>query len=131
MNPLRMFGNVCQIHRYQVDIVIQVAENTMEESLYFVSEEKANAAAQRYGAEVIQLDTSGYEWLDGLEFDTREDAIKAYEMGEEAYLAQKNQPSDHELLMALLGGPSNAMGAAQNLGNVLQVMAAQLSTSEP
>lgn len=128
MNPLRMVGNLCEIHRYRVDIVLMDADEEVHDCLYFTNKEEADSAAVEYNSEVVELDTSNYEWLDGLAFETREDAIAAYELGEEAYLAKQSMPSDHDLLMTLLGNSENPQEAAQNLGNVLQVMAAQLQS---
>ena len=130
MNPLRMVGNLCEIHRYRVDIILMNGDEEVHDSLYFTNKEEADSAAVEYNSEVVELDTSNYEWLDGLTFETREDAIAAYELGEEAYNAKLSQPTDHDILMALVGNSENPMTAAQNLGNVLQVMAAQMSTSE-
>ena len=126
MYLIQMFGTICQILRYQ----IIPKDETITYGIYAVTEEEANELATRYEGTIQETDHASYEWLDGMEFETREDAIAAYEMGEEAYKAKQSQPSDHDLLMTLLGNSSDPQLAAQNLGNVLQVMAAQLFTSE-
>ena len=126
MHFIQMYGTICQILRYQ----IIPKDETISYDIYAVTEEEANELATRYEGTIQETDHASYEWLDGMEFETREDAIAAYEMGEAAYLAKQSMPSDHDLLMTLLGNSENPQEAAQNLDNVLQVMAAQLNMSD-
>ena len=120
-------SGVCRLIRYHVVATDRVGNAI---TINCKDEEAANLASTRFDGEIKIQDVSSAEWMDGLEFDTYDDAIAAYEMGEEAYKAILSQPTDHDILMALLGNSNDPMNAAQNLGNVLQVMAAQLSTSE-
>lgn len=51
---------------------------------------------------VGDIDTSSYEWLDGIDVGTQDNAmqkaIEIYNMGEQAYLDSKNAPSKMESL---------------------------------
>ena len=96
MNPLRMYGTTVQLHRYQITYDTDRGEVTE----YAVTEEEANAIASRTGGSVSPMETSGNEWIDGLEFETRDEAIRLLEAGEEAYKAavQKREAMSNERL---------------------------------
>ena len=88
--PFQMYGRIIQIYRYSATYIERRPNranetNDIEVTRYFVNEKEA----QRKGGTVIALDTSTYEWLDGIEVDdvpnTYGEAIRIYNMGETAY----------------------------------------------
>lgn len=46
---------------------------------------------EEHNASVVPLDTSAYAWLDGLTFDSYEEAAAAHDLGEAAYNAKVQQ----------------------------------------
>lgn len=108
--PFRVCGRKIEIYRYSVTYT-PVALNELEEvsteevlteevvnepeeiTEYFVSREEAEQCG-----EVVELDTSAYEWLNGIivpnSSNTMKEAIKIYEMGQAAYEAKQNEKKD-------------------------------------
>lgn len=96
MYPFRMYGRIIQLLRYKVTyddaLPGEDGELVYEERIdYCVTLEEANEVAERNsGATVEALNTGAYEWLDGVQVpdvpDTFTEAVKIYEMGQEAYL---------------------------------------------
>lgn len=100
MYLFRMCGRIVQIYRYQayhLEIVNPEEEPELVTS-YYPTLEEAEAVTSEDDT-LTELDTSTYEWMDGIEVpdvdDTYAEAVKIYDMGKEAYMRQlslkKNQ----------------------------------------
>lgn len=96
-NVFRMYGRVIQIHRYKAEYTVQQPNGDgelkdIQTVGYFTSQEEAEST----GGTVTALDTSNHEWLDGIEVadvpDTYAEAVKIFEMGEEAYKKSLDKP---------------------------------------
>lgn len=102
--PFRMYGRIIQIYRYKVEYTDESASTAT--LAYCCTDEEA----KDINGTVTKLDTSNYEWLDGIEVadvpDTFAEAIKIYEMGESAYNNTKNSFTAEDMLNALVGGMS-------------------------
>ena len=112
MYPFRVCGRVVQIYRYSAEVVeeelitgdslddFEIIERKTTE--YFISENEASL----WGVNVIALDTSDYEWMDGLvvgeSTNPYREAVKIYEMGEKAYTDMVNAPSAQEDIDAMM-----------------------------
>lgn len=111
--PFTMYGRIIQIHRYRVKCTevmpwLDESGNPTEEqhTEYCNTQEQAATVAEaREGSTVTQLDSSAYEWLDGIEVadvpDTYAEAVKLYEAGQAAYEAEKNKPTAEETIAGL------------------------------
>lgn len=98
---IRMYGNVAEVCHYKV---------TLSGFTYYAkTKDEAEKLSSSRGT-IEEIDTSAYDWLDGVEFDTRADALAAAEMGEAAYKAQLNAPTDAEKLSAKIDYPSMMSG---------------------
>lgn len=118
MYPFRMYGRIIEINRYSVTYQEQPpilpqpdGEETPEQEPterieYVPTQEESDAIAERTGGTVTALDTTEYEWLDGIEVadvpDTFAEAIKIYEMGQAAYQELLNTPTPEEDTMAMM-----------------------------
>lgn len=118
MYPFRMYGRVIEINRYSVTYKEQPPEilspdgdeipeqSPIKHTEYIPTQEEANAIAERTGGIVTALDTSEYEWLDGIEVsdvpDTFAEAVKIHEMGQAAYQELLNTPTPEEDTMAMM-----------------------------
>ena len=118
MYPFRMYGRVIEINRYSVTYKEQLPEipspdseetpqqESIERIEYVPTQEEANAIAERTSGTVTALDTSEYEWLDGIEVsdvpDTFAEAVKIYDMGQAAYQELLNTPTPEEDTMAMM-----------------------------
>ena len=118
MCPFCMYGRIIEINRYCVTYQEQLpaltqpdGEDTPEQgpiecTEYVPTQEEANAIAERTGGTVTALDTTAYEWLDGIEVtdvpDTFSEAVKIYEMGQAAYQELLNTPTPEEDTMAMM-----------------------------
>lgn len=111
--PFLMYGRIIQVHRYKVEYTettpwADEAGNPVEEihTEFCTTQEQADAVAESYeGSTVTELDSSAYEWLDGIEVadvpDTYAEAVKIYEMGQVAYEAERDKPTQEETITAL------------------------------
>ena len=88
--PFRMYGETVEIYRYKVDYTMQIdPESDPVGSVWYAStQEEAQAIAAKLGGTVTALDSSSYEWIDGLTFATRNDAMAAYDLGADGYAAK-------------------------------------------
>ena len=115
MYPFRMYGRIIEINRYSITHQEQFPElpqlngeeNPVQKVTEYVpTQEEVNAIAERTGGTVTALDTSEYEWLDGIEVadvpDTMAEAVKIYEMGQAAYQELLNTPTPEEDTMAMM-----------------------------
>ena len=118
MYPFRMYGRIIEINRYAVTYQEQFPELSQpdgeemqeQESVghteYVPAQKEANVIAERTGGIVTALDTSEYEWLDGIEVadvpDTFAEAVKIYEMGQVAYEELQNTPTPEEDTIAMM-----------------------------
>ena len=119
----RMYGRKVEILRYQIDYV---ESNPVEEeearniTVYAPTEEEANALAEMYGGTVTPLEIEDDAWMDGIEVDdvpnTRGAALEIYQMGEEAYLAMKANPTDEQRIVALESALVALMKMNMNMG---------------
>ena len=101
MYRFSMYGRIIEIHRFSVTYSIEDVERTE----YCHSREQADSLAELFSGTVTALDTSAYEWLDGIEVadvpDTYAEAVRIYEMGREAYEAELQKPTPEEEITAL------------------------------
>ena len=91
----RMIGDRVEILRYKVTYLAEERNREtdkmekVERITYAASEgEKDELLAMHDGATAEALDTDGIEWLDGLQFDSFEEAERALATG--AYLPKKS-----------------------------------------
>lgn len=119
MNPLRMYGNTVEIHRYQITYLMD--GNTVTE--YAHTEEEAKAIAARHNTAYLPIDTSDIEWMDGLTFDSRDEALSWIGKGEAAYLEEQNKPSTEENVEDLKAKISALTTSNQMLEDCLVEMA--------
>jgi len=90
MNPFRMYGRTVQIYRYKAEYIEPLAPESEPEPItgYYPTLEEAHAASGEEGI-ITEMDTSKYEWLDGLEVpdveDTYAEAVSIYNMGQAEY----------------------------------------------
>lgn len=109
--PFSMYGRMIQIHRYKVSYqeeILGTVENgepaleTAERVRPCNTREQAEAVAAAHRGAITELDSSAYEWLDGIEVanvpDTYAEAVKLYEMGQAAYEAEKSKPTPEEII---------------------------------
>lgn len=112
--PFKVCGNIIKIHRYAVVYIdrnpVEVDINNDEEStepkfteiertMRFNTEQEAQAFAERFNGSIQTLDTTTYEWIDGIETpdasNTFAEAVKIYDMGQAAYETQQQTPKDN------------------------------------
>lgn len=86
-----MRGNIAEVRPYKV---------TLSEAVFYAKTKDESEKLSSGRGTIEKIDTSAYDWLDGMEFETRADALAAAEMGETAYKAQLNTPTDVEKLSA-------------------------------
>lgn len=125
MYPFRMYGRKIEIYRYKVDYTD--TEETLDftegaESIpspateYFVNQEEAHSFATANQGTLTELDTTDYQWLDGIVVadmpNTFAAALKIYELGQDGYermlafeTSKKNQQLRADLdYVMLMGG---------------------------
>lgn len=115
MQAFRMYGRIIEINRYSVTYEEQLSPlpdqepeepETIQRVEYVPTKEEADAIAERTGGTVSLLETSEYDWLDGIEVDdvpdTFSEAVKIYEMGQAAYEEFLNTPTPEEDNMAMM-----------------------------
>lgn len=119
--PFRVSGRTVEVYRFQVDYTEELpGENDELEQVaavqYCPTQEEADAVAEQTGGTVTALNTTAYEWLDGLTlpdvWDTYGEAVKVYEMGEAAYEAALSEPD--ELTMTQLAVAELAQAQEDN-----------------
>lgn len=89
---IRMYGNIVEVCPYKI--------TSINFTDYAKTEADAQKIASAFNGQIEEIDTSGYAWLDGMQFDTREDALAAAEIGETGYKVKLNAPSEVEKLSA-------------------------------
>ncbi len=114
--PFSMYGRIIQIYRHEVTYQEERLSSweteegnlptvTEERKAYLNTLEQANELAERTGGSITELDSSSYEWLDGIEVpdvpDTYSEAIKLCEMGKEAWLSRSRSEKQEENNRAL------------------------------
>jgi len=87
----RMLGKKVELYRYKVTYT----ENEEVMIEYCISEEHKNEIEQKLTAKNIDfttetIDQTNNEWINGLEFDSYDEALKAFNKGEQAYLQAKS-----------------------------------------
>lgn len=112
MNPIIYFiGTTIQVPQYKIDYqtleqpIISdngtIADIYRDKTLYFDSLESAKECSL---GEPIKLDTESYQWMNGIDIgegkEHYKEAMRIYEMGEEAYkksLLQANAQTNEQL----------------------------------
>lgn len=84
--PFRMYGEIVEIYRYKINYTEQIDPEAVTE--YTPYQDEAQTIAEQHSGAVVALDTSAYEWMDGLKLGTYDDAMAAYDLGETAYNAK-------------------------------------------
>ncbi len=96
----RFYGNTLQLLHYK----LKVDEKLIMEAS--TEEEKSEILAHYPNAVIEEIDNIGCEWLDGMVFTQEQlrngELDKAIEIGEEAYMALKNAPSQDEINAMLM-----------------------------
>ncbi len=96
----RFYGDNLQLIRYEV----KISENHVMEAS--AEDEKNELLAHYPDAVVTEIDNTGYEWLDGMTFTQEQlrngEVEKAIQMGEAAYTAMRNAPTQEEINAILL-----------------------------
>lgn len=103
----RFYGDTLQLVKYE--LTTTETHNGEEHSRIFtaVTDAEKDGLLQRYpDAIVTEVDNGGYEWLDGITFTQEQlrngELEQAVEMGEEAYVAMLNAPTQDEINAMLL-----------------------------
>ena len=96
----RFYGDSLQLIRYEM----RISENLVMEAS---TEAEKNELLERYPDAVItDIDNTGYEWLEGMTFTQEQlrsgELDRAIQMGETAYTAMKNVPTQEEINAMLL-----------------------------
>lgn len=112
--PFALYGRVIRIHRakaaYERESLDTDGEGTLiretvEQTRYCNTLEQAEAVAKAHNGTTTELDSSAYEWLDGIEVadvpDTYGEAVRIYEMGQAAYERERDKPTPEETVAAL------------------------------
>lgn len=88
--PFRMYGEIVEIYRYKINYTEQIDPEGGPEAIteYTPYQDEAQTIAEQHSSTVAALDTSAYEWMDGLKLCTYDDAMAAYDLGETAYNAK-------------------------------------------
>lgn len=134
--PFLMYGRIIQIYRYSVTYQDEyewlddggVPETSAESHVeYCNTQEQAEAvAAAHEGSTITELDSAAYEWLDGIEVadvpDTYAEAVKLYEMGQAAYEAEKNKPTQEETIAGLESQVTDLQMALCEMYETMEVM---------
>ena len=115
MQAFRMYGKIIEVNRYSVTYEEQLPPlpdqepeepEIIQRVEYVPTKEEAEAIAERTGGTVSPLETSEYDWLDGIEVDdvpdTFSEAVKIYEMGQAAYEEFLKTPTPEEDNMAMM-----------------------------
>lgn len=134
MFPFYMYGRIVKIHRFKVEYTETLPwpdENgqpiTEGRTEYCNTREQAEAvAAAHEGSTLTELDSSAYEWLDGIEVadmpDTYAEAVKIYEMGQAAYEAELAKPTPEEQTAALEQQVTDLQMALCEMYEAMEVM---------
>ncbi len=86
--PFRMYGETVEIYRYQITYTEGEEPEAHQVTQGFPTLEEAQAEGDRHGVTPEPLDTTAYEWIEGLTFPTRNDAMAVYDLGEAGYKEQ-------------------------------------------
>ena len=99
--PFEMYGRIVQVYRYKAVYMERGQSGERAETTDFFPTE---TEAQMTGGTVTALDTTAYEWMDGLEMpdvpNTYAEAVKVYEMGREAYERSLIQATELDIIQA-------------------------------
>lgn len=109
MHLFSMYGRVVRVIRYTVRLAEGKDDSSEagrpEPVVYCYTQEEASALAQRTGGRITALDSSAYEWMDGIEVadvpSPYGEAVRIYEMGREAYEAERNRLTPEEQVTSL------------------------------
>lgn len=134
MYPFFLYGRIIMIHRWKVDYseTSPLSEDvnqtiTEDRTEYCNTREQAEAvAAAHEGSTLTELDSSAYEWLDGIEVadmpDTYAEAVRIYEMGQAAYEAELAKPTPEEQTAALEQQVTDLQMALCEMYEAMEVM---------
>lgn len=105
----RFYGDTLQLIKYEITVIYDSGDeaNISPDIFTAVSDEEKEAILALYpNATVVEVDNSGYEWLDGAVFTQEQlqngDLAKAIAMGEGAYTEMLNMPSQEEINAMLM-----------------------------
>lgn len=123
---------VIKISRYKViyeETVFDIKTSKFVEitcERFFSTKVLAEAFSHTANGTVYELDTTGYEWLDGIKVadvpDTYADAVKIYEAGQAAYEAEKNKPTPEETIAGLESQVTDLQMALCEMYETMEVM---------
>ena len=104
MHQFRLCGRVVEVYHYQVTYTEQFpGEEPVTRITYVPTLEEAQEIADQHGGEVAEMDSSAYEWMDGMELpgvpEPYDEAVRIFEQGEAAYREGQSEADD---LMAML-----------------------------
>lgn len=145
--PFSLYGNQIKVHRFLVNYTYtleykelpKIAEDDFETTIVpiikteecknsraFPTREEAEDFKAHNGGEIQELDTSAYEWLDGIKVadvpDTYAEAVKLYEMGQAAYEALQNKPTPEETIATLESQVTDLQMALCDMYETMEVM---------
>jgi len=86
----RMLGKKVELYRYK----ITYTENEDERIEYCISEKHKEELVQILAdmeLAIEEIDQTGNEWFNGLEFESYDEALEVFNKGEQAYLQEKQR----------------------------------------
>lgn len=103
----RFYGDKLQIVKYELTVQREYEGKEYTETYTVVTDdEKEQILKQHSDAVIAKIDNTGYEWLDGMEFTQEQlragELDRAIEMGQDAYMALKNVPTQDEINAMLM-----------------------------
>lgn len=104
---IRMFGKTVQVCRYRVDWTEPGQE---ARTAWAHTRQEADSMAARTGGTVTEADTAAEDWMEGLTFESRDQALSWLEQGEAAYAAERDKPTEADRLAALESAMLALMG---------------------
>ena len=124
----RMQGNVAQLYRYKINYEVvetvfdeetnEPVEQTTKKTEYCVSDEHYDEFVKLIDGKphtIKAVSQTGNDWMDGMEFDSAEEAALAFEMGEAAYIKNKNNTQE-AFIAGLMEGFQDGLTDYKSLG---------------
>lgn len=103
----RFYGDTLQLIKYELTVIQEHDGEEYTEAFTAMTDKEKDSLLQRYpDAVVTEVDNTGYEWLDGMNFTQEQlrngELEKAIEMGQEAYEEMMNAPTQDEINAMLM-----------------------------
>lgn len=121
----RFCGDILRLIKYILTVEYEAVdgEEAYTETLTAVTKAEKAKLLERYPTAVVtELDNTGYEWLDGMVFTQEErhngEVEKAIAMGEAAYMALRNAPSQDEINAMFMLQIAEIKAGAKNEQNI-------------